>query len=1041
MVFAGREREVSDLHAALGGGSRLVLVAGDAGIGKTRFVTEGLRGTLSAWGACLPLTEKLPFLPVAEALDALSRLEDGALLAGALAAIPAYAQAEAARLLPHLQPADAGPGVRPMGGQRDRMFSGVAELLAAVARRSGLAVVIEDVHWADGATLDFLTFLARTGRADAVTVVATVRSDETLLEPAVSRWLAYARGSGHAREIRLAPLTRDEMAEQAAGLTGGQLPPVDADELYARSEGNPFFTEQLVAETLAMRGGPGEGRPGEGRRGGLPARLAELLTVRVSDCGAQARAALAAMSVAGRALTEDQLADVTGLDAEALRMSLRELEGRSLAETAADGRHRARHALLAEAAAARLLPGERRGLHERLAAVLQADGEALAAEAADHWAAAGRGPQELRARLTAARNAERISGYTEAAAHWQRAIELADAGAGNAGAGDAGAGNAEAGERRAGRPGEGVAVAEMPEWYLRAMDARHLAGDAEGAGVLAEEAYRRFAGHPDLAIAAVVRERAARFRGIGDVFLGGPSAIGSGIPLITEALALFDQTPPSAEHAEALFYYGHYLFSGEGQHEEGIRAARRGLAIAEAAGATTLIPRMQPLLAYHLFLGGQVDEGFAVLRRARVLAESDGDGEACVLIDVYESEALLKTARVTDAAEVAERGLANARQAGLEAFWTTAILAANGAEALLHQGRTADAATLIGPLTDGPANRDTWIAHVYRAEVDLLSGDMAAAAARQGQIATIVRRIGNADWSREAALRAAELRLWAGMPDQVLPGIHQVLAGLKSPGQAIFCGPLLTAGMRACADLAERARARQDGAAESAALSAGADLTELAGQMPADPFAGHPSGGHPFAATIPAEHASWEAERTRLAGPTGPVGAGEPAAWYAAAKAWEGFGWPHRAGYAWWRCAEARLSAGQDAADALRTAAGLAAEHAPLLAEIRRLALRARIPLPPETTQAAQTPQPGAEGPRAAASYGLTSREVLVLRLLAAGRTNAQIGTELFISPKTASVHVSNILRKLGVSGRAQAAATAERAGLLDAIREQGTHR
>lgn len=217
MVFAGREREVSELRAALGGGSRLVLVAGDAGVGKTRFVTEGLRGTLSVWGACLPLTEKLPFLPVAEALDALSRLDDGALLAEALAAIPAYAQTAAARLLPHLQPADAAPGTGSMGGQRERILAGVAELLAAVARRSGLAVVIEDLHWADAATLDFLTFLARTGRADAVTVVATVRNDETPLEPAVSRWLAYARGSGHAREIRLAPLTRDEMAEQAAG--------------------------------------------------------------------------------------------------------------------------------------------------------------------------------------------------------------------------------------------------------------------------------------------------------------------------------------------------------------------------------------------------------------------------------------------------------------------------------------------------------------------------------------------------------------------------------------------------------------------------------------------------------------------------------------------------------------------------------------------------------------------------------------------------------------------------------------------------------
>ena len=87
--------------------------------------------------------------------------------------------------------------------------------------------MIDDVHWADGATLDFLTFLARTGRADAVTVVVTVHSDETPLEEAVSRWLAYARGSGHAREIRLAPLTRDELAELATG----QLPPVNADEL------------------------------------------------------------------------------------------------------------------------------------------------------------------------------------------------------------------------------------------------------------------------------------------------------------------------------------------------------------------------------------------------------------------------------------------------------------------------------------------------------------------------------------------------------------------------------------------------------------------------------------------------------------------------------------------------------------------------------------------------------------------------------------------------------------------------------------------
>ena len=109
-------------------------------------------------------------------------------------------------------------------------------------------------------------------------------------------------------------------------------------------------------------------------------------------------------------------------------------------------------------------------------------------------------------------------------------------------------------------------------------------------------------------------------------------------------------------------------------------------------------------------------------------------------------------------------------------------------------------------------------------------------------------------------------------------------------------------------------------------------------------------------ATIAAERATWDAERTRVAGP------GDPGAWDGAAKAWQDLSCPHRAGYAWWRQAEAQLDAGQPAAAAagpLRAAAAAAGGHAPLLAQIRTLAERARIPLHPAGRRRTRSPAPG----------------------------------------------------------------------------------
>jgi DNA-binding CsgD family transcriptional regulator len=588
--------------------------------------------------------------------------------------------------------------------------------------------------------------------------------------------------------------------------------------------------------------------------------------------------------------------------------------------------------------------------------------------------------------MAAAGAAERVFGHTEAAAHWERAIELCQA---LPGAADT----------------SGIS---LPQLYLRAIDAAVLSGDTQHASVLAEEAYRRFAGHPDPATAAVICQRAGYLRGL--------HTVGAGGPLMERALELFELSPPSAEHAEALLQYARTFLLGAYGRWEGHRAALiRALEIAEAAGATGLIPRILIRIPGDPQAPGAVPKAFATLHRARAAAEAAGDDAALVEVAMVESDTLLQMADFVGAEEVALRGLHTARRAGLDGWFPAAILVGNAAEAMLFAGRTADAAALIDPLITGPPRGDHWLTHLLRAQIDMLHGDLTAATSRQQQVALTSPPSG-VENNREAAQLTLEVALWAGQPGDALEQVRQALAPYGVPELTEGCGHLLAAGMRACADLAEQARARRDNDALGAAEAAADELAFMLELMQGVPFA-----DNPFLAQIRANRAAWHAEQTRLAGSS------DPGAWQTAAKTWDSLGYPHRAGYAWWRQAQAQLDAGQPAAAAtaaLRAAAAAADGHAPLQAQIRTLAQRARIPLqaPPATS-----PKPAAE----VAPYALTERELLVLRLLGAGRTNAQIGAELYISPTTARVHVSNILRKLGVTSRVQAAAVAERAGLL----------
>ena len=244
-----------------------------------------------------------------------------------------------------------------------------------------------------------------------------------------------------------------------------------------------------------------------------------------------------------------------------------------------------------------------------------------------------------------------------------------------------------------------------------------------------------------------------------------------------------------------------------------------------------------------------------------------------------------------------------------------------------------------------------------------------------------------------------------------------LLDAVAGTGQERFTGWLFCLGARALADLAEQARARQDPAAEADVRRQHGLLSGRLALMTHDPFAT----GTAMPASAAAEQALRDAELTRLDGIAG------PAAWHAAAEAWQQLGLGYRAAYAQWRQAEALLASGAGAGPAagpLRAghAAAVRLGAAPLRAEIEALARRARISLTP----AQPTPAPAQARP-----HGLTDREVAVLQLLAAGHTYREIGQHLFISPKTVGVHVTNILRKLAVRDRVQAAAVAVRLGLV----------
>ena len=410
--MAGRRQEVAALreHLAPDSPYRAVVVVGEAGVGKSRLVTEiaALDEFLVFLGWCLPHSEGLPFLPVVDLLRGI-RKDEPAVSAQSLADCPPFVAAELRRVLPELADIgdEDGTALPHEPWMRVRLFDAMEQFFANLVTPTPIALIFEDIHWADRTTLDFLDYLLSPGRGLPGKLLLTYRSGEA--HPAeVEDWLDRLRRVSGVLLIELPPLTRSETAEQIEGLLGHAVASELADEIFDRSEGNAFFTDQLVAAA--------QEQPADDRAiTALPPGLTSLLLSRARSVHGLAKDIMLALAVATHPLEEHQLMPLCAATEGDVRAGLDELGQRQLLRRADAGdTPQLRHALLAEAIADSIFAGRRRQLHARLAQLLIDEGGSSAAWIAEHLAAAGDLGEELSWRVRAARQAEEVYAPAEA---------------------------------------------------------------------------------------------------------------------------------------------------------------------------------------------------------------------------------------------------------------------------------------------------------------------------------------------------------------------------------------------------------------------------------------------------------------------------------------------------------------------------------------------------------------------------------------------------------------------------------------------------
>jgi DNA-binding NarL/FixJ family response regulator len=952
-----------------------LLLSGDAGVGKSRLLTELLtlareHGYAVLTGRCLDTAEAaLPYLPFAEAVHQLAE-HDPDLIAD-------YPVVR--RLLPEQHwPADVAEG----GGLGQlQLFDALHTALGQLAARQPTVLAIEDLHWADRSSRDLLAFLLSRLSRQRLLVVGTFRSDDLHRRHPLRPLLAELVRLPAVERLHLEPFTPDDADLYVRSLADQSLADDIVRSIALRSEGNAFIAEELVSAASDN----------------VPDQLAEILLARVERLSPSAQQTMRLASVVGRRFSHDRLSSAAAVSPDDLDLGLREAIAHNVLVAEESGQTYAfRHALLREAVYADLLPGERSRLHAQVARALAGDdGPGAAAALAHHSMESHDLPRALAASIRAAREADEVGAPAEMLVHTERALQLWPV--------------VDQPEQVA-----GMTELEVSRWAARAAGA---AGEPDRAIAHSRAAIELVDTQGDVVQSADLRRRYAKYL----ITLDGleqraydtareawqlvadcePSAVKAWTQAILARTSIaVDRFDEAAELADAAVETAHAV-PGDGPQR--------------AAEADALVTRTAYVDRRH----GEIDLSLDRLREAAALATKVEAPEVELRARFNIVVTLLDEGRLVEALEEIDAGVDRAASTGLT--WS-----GYGLELRVRQ--------VIGRFMAGD-----WDGAEQAAELagESASNMVVTRVSAAGLLVTVGRGRFEAAERRLAHLRerwrldqqvmtlvgtcGAEMECWLGRPERAAEYVEQALHRLRrtDPWHLVALS-LCALGVAAYADTAEAARRSGDSEGERAAVAAGEAIATHAEEAVEH--------AHPLNGRMGPEGAAWlarvRAETARLRGQ------GDPAAWRAVVDSF-GYGETYRQACARWRLAEVLLAGGdpddrEEAVEHLGVTAQVADQlgAGPLAESVGALSRRARI------TTGRRRVEPDA-GP-------LTPRERAVLALVAAGQTNRQIGSELFISEKTVSVHLSRVMAKLGASSRTEAVSVAYTRGLLEPVAPAG---